>query len=371
MQRIYSVFFQTLVSGFYQRHAGVFLVFFLLMFGVIPPQNLLSYHQKLMEAFLSDTILRIMVFLCWFVYSLKCMQFTSQQLEKKEQEFLFEVNALKKTQRFFISFIVLSGMLLPIWAYALIAVFYAFCSDFISGAPLQILFFSISISIFSAFVIDNKISNRQDIGLNKWLNFLSIRIKKSYPVIMLLQILHDLKVVFFATKFFSIICLYIAFAFCDARVYDIRVILLGLLFSMLAHVTLLFELRKFEETQLLFMRNAPQTILKKLIHYIIIILILLIPEFLVMTKVVPDKILWQQLPALFVFCISLMLSFISTMYKLPFNKDKTIIYPTYIVLVVFFLILYKAVHLVIVGLILFSAITFFRNYFKFELIEEK
>lgn len=370
MNKIHSIFFKTLVSAFYQRHAGLFLVFFLLMFGVIPPQNLLSYHQKLMQAFLGDHVLRIIVFFSWLLYSLKCIQFAVQQLDKKEQEFLFEANALEKLQRLSLSLAVLLWMLLPVLIYGLIAIVYAAGIGLYIEAS-QIFLCCIFLSVFSAIVIDYKISHMHDTGLTRWFNYLSLRVKKPYVVIMLLQMLNDFKVVFFITKLLSIVCIYIAFAFCDKGVYDMRVILLGLLFSMLAHVTLLFELRKFEETKLLYIRNTPQTITNKLIQYTIIILLILIPETLVMLNAIPEKILWEQLPVFILFCVSMLLAFFSTMYKLPFNKDKSIIYPTYIVLVVFFLVLYNMVAVIIFSLLVLSLILTYNNFYRFELIEEK
>jgi hypothetical protein len=370
MRSVHSVFFKSVVGPFYQRHAGLFLVFFLLMFGVVPPQNLLSYHQKLLEAFLGDSVLRIIVFACWLLYAFKCIQFVLQELEKKEMEFLFEANALNKPQRFFASFIALQWILLPIFMYALIAVISALNFS-MYGEAFQVIVYSILLSMLSAFVVDYKISHGHDAGLSRSINFLSLRVSKPYVVIILMQVLNDLKIVFFITKLLSIICIYIALAFCDKGVYDIRVMMLGLLFSMIAHVTLLFELRKFEETKLLYMRNTHQAVFKKYVQYFLVVTILLLPEVLVLLNAPPEKIVWQQVPVLFIFCASMLLSFVASFYKLPFNKDKSIISPTYIVLVVFFLILYKVIALIIAGLFLYSVYLLHKNYYRFELVEEK
>lgn len=370
MNSVYKVYFKSLVNTFYQRHAGMFLVFFILMFGLVPPHNLYSYHQKLLTAFVSDTILRIIVFMFWFLYSLKCIQFVLQQLEKKEHDFLFEINALSKQQRFFIAQTTLLLMLAPILVYATIAIFYSVYLSLLQTL-IQIILFSFLLSIFSSFVVNYKIKYRNDVGISKWLSFLSIRFRKPYVVIVLMQVLNDFKIIFSVTKLLSIICIYIAFAFCDAGVYDIRVVMLGLLFSMLAHITLLFEIRKFEETQLLYVRNTSQSMFAKWVNYIILVSTLLLPELLILIKAVPEKILVEQLPTIILFCISMLTAFIASFLKLPFNKDKSIINPTYIVIVVFFLILYKMFALIIAALFLYSFLMLKKNYFRFELTEEK
>lgn len=370
MNNTHSIFFKSIVSTFYQRHAGLFLVFFLLMFGVIPPQNLLSYHQKLLEAFLGDSILRLVVYFFWLLYMLKCIQFILQHTEKPQYQFIYEINAVKPAQKFFVIATTLLWLLLPVLLYALVAVVYATNKNQFT-VVFEILAAGIVLQLLSSYIIHQQISKREDDGLSKFLNFLSLRLPKPYIVIMLMQMLNDLKVVFGVTKLFSIICLIISFAFCDAGAYDIRVVMLGLLFSMLAHTALLFELRKFEETQLLYMRNTPQTVFGKWWRYALLMSIIILPEFLLLANVIGDKITLEQLPVLILFCIAMLLSFIASLYRLPFNKDKAIIYPTYIVLVVFFLIIYKMVFVIISSLFILNFILLHTNFYHFELIEEK
>ncbi len=370
MRHVTSILFKSLVSTFYQRHAGLFLVFFLLMFGVIPPQNLLSYHQKLLEAFLGDTILRMVVYFFWLLYMLKCIQFILQQTEKPHYQFIFEINAVKPAKKFLAITFTLFWLLLPVLLYALSAVVYAVNKREFPVA-FEILTAGIVLQLMASYVIHQQISKRDDGGLSEFLNYLSLRLPKPYIAIMLMQMLNDLKVVFGVTKIFSIICLSISFAFCDAGAYDIRVVMLGLLFSMLAHTTLLFELRKFEETQLLYMRNTPQTVFGKWWRYALLMSIILLPEILLLVNVIGDKITIEQLPVLILFCIAMLLAFITSLYRLPFNKDKAIIYPTYIVLVVFFLVLYKMVLVITIGLLIVSTLLLYSNYYNFELIEER
>ncbi|HNR18372.1 MAG TPA: hypothetical protein PKN75_01800 [Bacteroidia bacterium] len=370
MHPISSILFKSLVNTFYQRHAGLFLVFFLLMFGVIPPQNLLSYHQKLLEAFLGDSIFRMVVYFFWLLYMFKCIQFVFQQTEKPQYQFIYEINAVNSVQKFFAIATTLLWLLLPVLLYGLVAVMYAANKNQFTVA-LETLAAGTVLQLLSSYIIHQQISKREDDGLSKFLNFLSLRLPKPYIIIILIHVLNDLKVVFGVTKLFSIICLIISFAFCDAGVYDIRVVMLGLLFSMLAHTTLLFELRKFEETQLLYMRNTPQTIFGKWLRYVLLMAIVLIPEFLLLINVIGDKITFVQLPVLILFCISILLSFIASLYRLPFNKDKAIINPAYIVLVVFFLIIYKMFLVIITLLLILSLFLMYTNFYRFELIEEK
>src|SRR5438067_4122637 len=85
---------------FYQRHAGLFLFIFILMFGVVHGEELWYYHLSLMYALLGSTIFMAVVASLWFLYAMKCAQFTLKILSDPQQQFLYVVSGLPKRKLF-------------------------------------------------------------------------------------------------------------------------------------------------------------------------------------------------------------------------------------------------------------------------------
>jgi hypothetical protein len=54
---------------FYQRHAGLFLFIFILMFGVVHGQELWFYHLALINAMLGSPVFMGVVSLVWLLYT--------------------------------------------------------------------------------------------------------------------------------------------------------------------------------------------------------------------------------------------------------------------------------------------------------------
>ncbi|MEO6166456.1 MAG: hypothetical protein ABIO46_05625 [Chitinophagales bacterium] len=353
---------------FYQRHAGLFLFIFILMFGVIQGSQLISYHLTLMYAMLGSWVFMLVVSGIWLLYGLKCFQFTLKTLSEPPQQFLYTTSGLPKKIQFHSLFILQLFIYLPVLAYAFVVA----CVGFYSGQPaaaLYVIAFNFAVCLFSTLLYKKKLNHpnpEQHFFLATLFRF---PFRKPFPLFFISHLLNEMKVIFVVTKFFAAIII-IAFLngfFIDT--YDGRVVMLGFMAGLTAHCVLVFEFRKFEESLLGFYRNLPFTTLKRWWNFAIIYFIVLLPEWITFGSAFPDRLHMADIWWLPFFGTGMLLLYHCLLYKPPLDMERYLQWVFGISAVLFFLILYKVYLVIIILLLLLSLFFFFRWYYLFEQTE--
>lgn len=112
---------RVLVARFYRQHAGVFLFFFLLFFGIVAPSQQVDYHYRLMMGILETPVLLVFVLLGWGVYFGWSLIWIRRRLARDDYRFLLILpGGLDKRRLQWISMAVQLKLLAPVTSYGLV-----------------------------------------------------------------------------------------------------------------------------------------------------------------------------------------------------------------------------------------------------------
>jgi hypothetical protein len=364
MLPITKVLLKVLVAKFYERNAGLFLFVFFLMFGVVESTQVISYHLSLIYGTLSSLIFLLVVIMVWVLYILKGVQFISSQLNRPENNFLFQLSRMELDKQF--RNIVLIVLLIdaPVLIY----------SSFIIAIGLRLRQFIpvgeiIAIHLLlvlaaSSWIVRQLNSLHREIRL---LHFPSLKWKwpKPLPLFYLGHLTTQLPTVLFFTKAFSVFAIY-GFMQITLDHYEIRIALLGLLFGLAAHSVILFEFRKFEERYLPFLRTLPQTLASRLIYLAFVYLLLLLPE-MVMLLVNHSRL--QDLISIYLFGIGFLLVSHCRLY-FELDNDKHLQWILGLFLISFMLVLFKIYWVELIIMWALAYYYFKKHFYQFELKPE-
>jgi len=151
MQPLTTVLLKIFARGFYTAHAGLLAVGFFVMFGMVEPGQIINYHKTLMLTMVSSPLMMAVVFVAWFVYTIKCWHYVNGQIGAVNQQFLFySSNAFDKKEQLKSWFYLQWILSLPISVYGVIAV----------GVGIAHHFYALSIALLLYLTLLTAISAR-------------------------------------------------------------------------------------------------------------------------------------------------------------------------------------------------------------------
>ena len=354
--------------SFYQRHAGLFLFTFILLFGVVQGDQLISYHLTLMYAMLGSWLFMLAVSVIWLLYALKCYQFTVKTFAEKQNQFLYILAALTPEMQLGALLVMQCFLYLPVLLYAIVLVSVGIYAGQFAMVAYVIVIHA-TLCLLSAFLYRfhlNHPARGETFFLHKLLSF---PFRQTFPLFFLSQLLREMKVIFTVTKFFSAIII-IAFLngfFLDN--YDSRVVMLGFMAGLIAHSVMVFEFRKFEETMVGFYRNLPVSSLRRWSNFALVYTLVLLPEWVIFIFALPNRLAVTDALWLPFFGTGLLMTYHCLLYKPPLDMEKYLQWVFAIAAFIFFMLLYQLYFVIILFLGLLSLYYFRRWYYKFELTE--
>lgn len=261
---------QTLVRPYYIRNAGFFGVVVYLTFGFMRPQD----HHALIAAILTSPFLVTLTALLWALYTLRATIFVRQLISEPPQRFLLSARLLPRLVRWSGWLLVAMMLLLPVEAYA---------SWMISRGILHQLWLSngailavvLALVVSSAGGIDQRIRHPYPTR--------SIRLPRlAWPVPYSLFypgfLLRHRPVALLLTKLASLGLLVGVCRLYPTDDYDQRLLLIGLMVSVLAHAPLCRTFCEFETTWLNILPNLPFSAINRLARYALTYALLWLPE---------------------------------------------------------------------------------------------
>jgi len=369
MTRATKISSRVISIPFYQRHAGLFLFIFIIMFGVVQGQQLLSYHLRLIYAMLDSTPFMSVVCFIWFLYALKCIQFVLKTFSEPQHQFLYVLAALTKRRQFYSLFSTQLTVYLPVIIYSAIVAGVAFLSGKVY-AGLFTLFFNLLVCILSTFIYQRKLNNPDPEVMFFLDHIIRFQYKRPYALFFISQLFNEMKVIFVVTKFFSAIIIIAFLRGFFIETYDSRVVMLGFLAGLVAHCVMVFEFRKFEESYLGFYRNLPLSHIKRFLTYVMMYALVLLPEWIIFIAAIPDTLHPLDAAWLPFFGIGFLLLLHCLLYNRNINMDRYMPWVFAVTSVLFFLILYKVYLIINLLLLVLSVIFMTKWYYQFEPIEE-
>lgn len=345
-------------NGFYRVHAGLFMFVFLVMVGAVDPGQLLNYHKTLMLAFISSPLMLMMVFAVWLVYSIKTWHYTIGQLFAVNQTFLFySSTSFSKKQQVKDWMLAQAAMLLPVIAYGLIAVVVGVWHHYYI-TPIAILIYLALLSWLGAYIYTTLINRQIDGGKQSLLLRWSSKWHKPFYSLFIYHVFDKMKVRYLITKAISYLIVNGVFLlFADVQ-HDIRVASIAMLGIAAAHMVIVFEERRFEETYLAFARGLPHTRLRLFGGFALAYLVLLLPEGIWLFSRFNPLLAAE----LMLFGLSVVLLFHSLLYWMGLNMDRYLQYVLGLFMVLFWIILFRQIGALVIlnGVVAFL---FFYNYY--------
>jgi hypothetical protein len=268
---------KSLAKEFYQQHAGFFLMGFYLLFGIVEPSQLISYHKALLLAGLSSPVGLALVCVSWLLYCAKVHYFIRQKLALAQYNFINEVASLDKKPQLKLWLAFYSVMLVPI-------IIYVFALIWISvyyGLFLSLIFI---LAVFSALAVGLSFLSYRSVTFG----FLKeerhqinsyIQVKRPFFSWPLFHLLNEQPLMLLMCKTLSLVFFKsMLWMFADVG-HDTRVLLVALLASVLCHSVLVFTLLKFEIAYLNFSKSLQISTYKRLLGWLMIFGIILLPEW--------------------------------------------------------------------------------------------
>jgi hypothetical protein len=359
-----NVLLKIFAAGFYRVHAGILFFLFLVLFGLVEPNQLLNYHKALMLAFITSPLMMCVVFGIWLLYIFKSWHYVTGQLFAIQQTFLFySSNAYSRQKQFISWFVVQATIFLPVLVYAGFSIGVAITHHYFLQA-LAILFYLIlviSCSSFFYIILVNKLidGNKQSflIGITQsW--------KKPYFSLYVYHVLDKLKLTYLITKILSYLIITGVFLLFEDVSHDVRVAGIAVLAIAMAHSIVIFEERRFEETWLSFSRNLPYSRLKLFTSFLGVYLILLLPEGIwLFTRFSPVMAV-----GLFALGVSVMLLFHSFLYWFGLNMDKYMQWVPGMFVLIFWLVMFKLLWILIPFISIIAYLIFYNNYYNVPIV---
>lgn len=359
---VINILQRVLVNHFYKVNTGFFLFLFFVLFGI--PHQVVSFHLSLIDGMLQSTVFLACVFALWFLYFLKCFNYTANQLNDSRQQFLFCLNNLSTTYRFIYMFFVQAMLYLPVLIYSIFILYVAFQKHYWLNS-IAIIFFNAAILCIGSLSYLIVLSRKSILQLPKAIVHLP-RLSKPLFSMPLFFIWHRRRQMLIITKALSLLLLYGFIHLYQPERHDIRPLLLCCIVSAVAHSAMVFEIRQFEEFFLSFTKNFPLTSTARFLQVLAMYSVLLIPEFIFLFTGFPLHFTITDYPQLLLMMIGLLVFFHTILLMDDITMDDYIKTVFAILTVLFFVVLYNPGIGLPVGLILLSLGFFYSYYLHFE-----
>lgn len=350
---VLSILQRVLVNHFYKINAGFFLFWFFVLFGVVSGGQLISYHLSLMHGMVQSPVFLACVVVIWLLYTLKCVNYITNQLNDPRQHFLSVLNRLPDGRQFLYMLYVHAMVYLPVLVYAVaVAAVAAREKYFVSMAAVAVLNL---LMIISAAWVYFSCLRKKNTGIR--IRFPRIPVPRPFFSLSLWFILDERKQMLLVTKIFSFLLLYAFIGLYEPDRPDLRPLLLIMSVVAVAHAAIVAQIRAFEEERLVFIKNLPVPFLRRLGMMWLQYFVLLLPEFVFMWKGFPVHFEAADVPQVLLLSISILAFF----HALLLMKDTDMesyyktVFATWAVL--FFVLLYDpGIGLALLLLVVSSAI---------------
>jgi hypothetical protein len=266
------------VGGFYRRHVGMLLVALYILFGVVEPSQIISYHHALMMAFIGSPLLMAGVFGAWLVYSLKSWYDVLGELAVPHNRFIYySINACSAASLLVRWSMVQSLILAPMLIYGLVSIGLAIANG-LWWPAVAIGSFLVVLIGAGAWLYTRKVSrpnDRQSTGfISSWMK----NWPKPFYSFFLHYLFSDRKLAWVITKILSYLVIQGAFVWFADSGADLRVPSLAVIGVSVAHAMLVFERQRFDRVFLVFSRNLPVARWRLFARSATLYLLLLAPE---------------------------------------------------------------------------------------------
>lgn len=369
-----NVLVKTLGKDFYRSHAGFFLFFFItfLMYFFfinvlnethIPPEELIVYNLILVLTFVGNPFIAILIFIVWLIYTVKSWNYITGQLLITNNAYLFYSSTSFSRSKQFLNWLILQWFVsIPLISYGLFSIVVGAIFNHYIIPAFVLLYLMLLTSITSGLYVW-KINRLKEFAgqslLLKKINFL----RKPFFSLFLFYMVDKLKLKYIVTKTFSLFIISGFFYLFPNEIKDMRLKCIVVLCLILAHIVLIYDFFRFEDTFLKFARNLPNSPIKIFTNYALLYLMLLLPESLYIL------FNFEFLEAMFLVLLEFTtaLLFYSLLYCIGLNMSKFIKWLFFLSLLMCLIAMFNVFWILIPINLIFSFIIVYKRYYRIEI----
>ncbi len=352
-----------LVNYFYRIHAGLFMFSFFVLFGL--PQLPLVFHYSIITGIVQSQTFLALVMLIWLLYNLKCIAYIVQQLQHKQQSFLFVLNCLSKSRLYLYKLLVHLQVYMPVLLYSIAIIVVAFKKHEYLCA-IEVMTFNCIVLSVSPFVYIFALQQKSFTNSPFFIPSLNLRLRKPYFLFPLYFLLANRKQMLLITKTFSLLWLYGFIQLYEPERHDIRPIQLCLLITAASHCAIIYEIRLFEDEYLEFSKNLPLTITDRFFKMIGLYACLLLPEFIFLLKGIHLQFSIRDYPQIIVMPVVLLCMFHVVLLLEATSMDQLIRIVFGITAGCFFIILYNYGFILSLAILALAFVLYKSYYYHYE-----
>jgi len=366
MMNILAILNKVLVKYFYEKNTGFFLAVFFILFGL--PQNVKEFHLSLIDGFIKNPSMLLLVMVAWLLYNFKCIDYIMKQLRLPQQRFLCSLCYLAPAALYAYLFFVQVMVYLPAIIYAGFIIVIALQKGFMACA-VETSIFTLAMLAATPLVYIRALQHRPFIQ-GRIFSSVSFRLPKPLFALPLFYLWHNRKQMLVVSKACGLLALVLFMHVYEPEQYDVRAVLLCFMLSAACNSALVHEIKIFQDEFLPILRNFPLTIPVRFATMLLTFAVLLLPELL---------FVWKGYPALFTLVDYLQVAllgigFLALVYAILFtsNTDMDGIVKTAfgIMAALFFIILYNPGLLLEVLLLIIAFGLYASYYYDFEKVHK-
>ncbi len=364
MTSVFHIINRCIVVEFYKQNAAFFGLIFLILFGFIKSGE----HIAIGSFLVATPSALYYLYILWLVYLIKVILFIIPAINKEDNHFM-EVFCLLP-MKLKINTVTLASvqLLMPIIAYALFLISLAFPHAFYISIFSLALSLCIFISVISYFFyaklnalphekVTFQIRVFNKITIPSFLFFIEHMLRKEIVLLLL-------------SKFYVCALLIGTSILYTTDQFDLRLLTIGVLLAFVGNVAIVHKYVWFRHYQMAFLKNLPLPLFTRLSSQVITFTVLLIPEFLVLSRHYPLEPHFLDITGIVLFGISLTLLMYALLLIKQAELSDFMIVMFWIVVVTTFLILFSIHPLILALLYLFISIpTIYIRHYKFEYVE--
>jgi len=363
-----NVLTKVIVARFYQVNAGFFLALFLLLFGIMSGKETVMFHYAIMQAIMGSWLFLSLAMALWMLYNVKCISFCLKELDRPENSFLFNLQAISDRQQFKLLAACYFELYLPVIIYGTITLVIGVKeAHYLTAATF--LLFQLAMCLAGALVCFYTINGT-------WkkpaftLPSLDPFPRKNISSSLLHFSLSQRKGTFIAIKLFSILLLQIMVA-ANAEKESREAVCVLIMFLISAHALLPMYYVRFMEKELSFLRNTSLSLMRRFFIYVLTYAVIFIPELLFLLWNERAVLSLQVIFSLYALAVSQLSLYTSILYikKVTTERYTTVIFAIFFIT----LLLLAALSLWFVFLAesVLAIILFLSLYWNYEMIEAK
>jgi hypothetical protein len=356
-------------KAFLKFHAVLIALVYLVMFGSVSGNQIISYHKSLIAALIHSSVLLGIYILFWTLYTCRVIYFCKNQTQHVQNSFLYLLQLLPVKDIYKIAWRNTITMFLPISFYGLLILlycaYYHYINMFIGIFIMMIVFHWIAVWFFIRFI-----KNQEQLFLTSNL-FKKFNVKLIFPFQVFYKYLINRQLYsFLLQKCIGLGTIVLVF-YSRTPADEIRLPIMLYALALLCHTSLLNNIALWDEDTLRIHRKMPIRVLHFYLNYLFLIVFITLPETVLIVKSIYTHNTMYEAVGLVFFGISFLLLIISICYSQQLQLKEA--YNGIMISLVFIYVAALAEALFILGIVLLvvSLVVFYIYYPKFEVMQHE